>query len=190
MTTTTVNPTETRDLDADMAICEADLKPIPKFPGYLVSRDGRVYSVSSNWRGYGPRELVQSPNSHGYMRVRVGSNGTRAVLMVHKLVAELFLPLPESPDLQIRHLDGKKYNNSAQNLKWGTAKENADDRERHGNTCRGSVNGFSRLNEIEVGEIKRMLSQGIPQRVIAHRFDVSQRTICRINKGVLWKHVG
>lgn len=105
---------------------------------YFVTREGSVFSSNANWRGYGSRALTPTPNSHGYLRVRFQmSDGRRKSAFVHKLVAAAFLPpKPEGAD-QIRHLDGNKLNNRADNLAWGDAKSNADDREKHGTTMRG-----------------------------------------------------
>jgi hypothetical protein len=106
-------------------------------PGYGVSKDGRVFSLEHNWRGYGQRELVQQPNTDGYMRVRMVIDGRRKSYMVHKLVAAVFLDGQPSPRHEIRHLNGDKRDNRAVNLSWGTRRENAADRERHGRTSRG-----------------------------------------------------
>jgi hypothetical protein len=106
--------------------------------GYEVSRDGHVFSVAHNWRGYGRRELETSPNVYGYPCVRLTVNGRRKRIAVHRLVAMHYLPPRPSPTHEIRHLDGDRNNSHADNLAWGTAKENADDRERHGRTSRGS----------------------------------------------------
>jgi hypothetical protein len=108
-------------------------------PGYEVTRDGRVYSTESNWRGYGRRELAQSLNASGYPSVRITVNGERKRYAVHVLVAEKHLPPRPSPDHEVRHLDGNKLNPNSENLAWGTRKQNADDREQHGRTSRGSA---------------------------------------------------
>ena len=105
--------------------------------GYEVTRDGRVFSVSSNWRGYGRRELSQSLNCDGYPSVRLSANGKRTRYAVHKLVANSYLPACPSNQHEVRHLDGNKLNSCVENLAWGTPKENAEDRERHGRTSRG-----------------------------------------------------
>lgn len=106
-------------------------------PGYRVAADGRVFSVAHNWRGYGERELVQLPNTDGYLRVRMVINGHRKSYMVHTLVANAFLPARPSPLHEMRHLNGNRTDNRADNLAWGTRQDNADDRERHGRTSRG-----------------------------------------------------
>lgn len=103
---------------------------------YEVTPDGRVYSLT-NWRGYGRRELVQTPNADGYPSVRLILNGKRTRKGVHTLVAAAHLPPRPSPEHQVRHLDGDRLNPNATNLAWGTAAENAADREIHGRTARG-----------------------------------------------------
>lgn len=113
-------------------------KHTPKiYMDYVVYPDGSVWSAKYNWRGHKNREMQQTLNSFGYPRVHLtGETGTKRYL-VHKLMAELFLPPKPSEKHQIRHLDGNKENNSVDNLAWGTSKENADDREKHGRTSRG-----------------------------------------------------
>lgn len=106
-------------------------------PEYEVTREGLVFSVSSNWRGYGRREMRQTPNSDGYPSVRIIVDGKRKRVAVHVLVAAKYLPPRPSSLHEVRHLDGDKMNRHADNLAWGTQKDNADDRERHGRTSRG-----------------------------------------------------
>lgn len=109
------------------------------FEGYTVSEDGDVYS-HHNWRGYGKRALDAKPNSHGYLRVKVKSNGRMKSTMVHKLVCLAFHGPKPTPYHQVRHLNGVKTDNRATNLAWGTASENAMDRKLHG-TERAAENG-------------------------------------------------
>lgn len=112
-------------------------------PGYEITREGRIFSISSNWRGYGKREMRQTPNSDGYPSVRLTIGSKRIRFAVHRLVAKEFLPECPGPNHEVRHLDGIKSNSSASNLAWGTVKDNADDRERHGRTSRGESHSLA-----------------------------------------------
>ena len=105
--------------------------------GYEITSNGRVFSVAHNWRGYGKRELCQQLDYHGYPSVRITIEGKRTRISVHRLVAARYLAPRPSLAHEIRHLDGCKTNNQSGNLCWGTQKENAGDRERHGRTSRG-----------------------------------------------------
>jgi hypothetical protein len=100
----------------------------------------------------------------------------------------------------VRHLDGDHLNSHVSNLAWGTGKDNADDRERHGRTARGerhglfgrgvvgSRNGASKLTDDEVRSI-RALAGSQTQRSIAEQFGVHQGVVWRIIKGKAWAHV-
>ena len=106
-------------------------------PEYEVMRDGAVFSNSTNWRGYGRRQMNVTPNADGYPSVRIMIDGKRKRIAIHVLVALQYLPIRPSPSHEVRHLDGNKLNSASENLTWGTKKDNADDRERHGRTSRG-----------------------------------------------------
>jgi hypothetical protein len=105
---------------------------------YEVTEDGRVFSLT-NWRGYGRRELGQTPNADGYPSVRMVINGKRKRVAVHRLVSEKFHGPRPSIGHEVCHIDGDKTNNRASNLRWGTRKDNAADRESHGRTSRGEA---------------------------------------------------
>lgn len=122
--------------------------------GYEVTAEGRIFS-STNWRGLGRRELNKDINKYGYPCVRMVLNGKRTRIAVHRLVAMWHLPERPSEMHQIRHLDGDKTNSHAENLAWGTAKQNADDREQHGRTSRGEKHSASIRSSAHAILVKR-----------------------------------
>lgn len=111
--------------------------PINGAPGYAVTNDGRVFSIGMNWRGYGEREIKPVDNADGYLKVRLMIGGRRRNLAVHRIVAMTFVGPRPSPAHEACHIDGDRRNNVASNLRWGTRRENAADRDRHGRTSRG-----------------------------------------------------
>lgn len=111
--------------------------------GYEITKDGHVFSVLHNWRGYGPREMRQSLNTDGYPSVRLTIYGKRKRVTIHRLVVNTFLAERPGPEYEIRHLNGNKTDNRVENLVWGTKQDNADDRERHGHTSRGPAHSVA-----------------------------------------------
>lgn len=53
----------------------------------------------------------------------------------------------------------------------------------------GSKNGRAKLTEADVYMIKCLVAQGIPQKEVAKRFNVSRQTVGGIATGANWKHV-
>lgn len=128
------------DIKAIEARAEKATRPIPGYPGYEAGQDGSVWSVASNWRGYGRRELTQEPDQYGYLKVRIYRSGRRVRKQAHLMVCLAWHGERPSPAHEVRHLDGSRTNNDASNLAWGTRSENALDRQAHG-TCKAAENG-------------------------------------------------
>lgn len=67
--------------------------------------------------------LKPTKDRNGYMRLSILCNSMMYRVKLHRLVAEAFVPNPESKP-QVNHLDGNKANNIATNLEWCTNSEN------------------------------------------------------------------
>lgn len=106
-------------------------RPVPGFPGYYASPDGRVFS-NRPWRGStARRELAGGIARTGYRQIVLCDGAHRRTREVHAIVAEAFHgPRPHGMD--VRHLDGDKTNNAASNLRYGSRTENHLDSVRHG----------------------------------------------------------
>jgi len=74
-------------------------------------------------------------------------------------------------------------------LTAGTPKDNMDDRERQGNTPRGSKHGNAKLREHDIPVIRVMLAEGLSQWEVARAFGVKQSIISDIKLGKSWTHV-
>ena len=62
-------------------------------------------------------------NRCGYMRVTMHKDGKVNTEVIHRCVAEAFIPNNKNLP-QVNHKDGNKRNNSVSNLEWCTASEN------------------------------------------------------------------
>ena len=90
---------------------------VKDFPNYSVSNLGRVFSNRLN------REIYKGVDRRGYYSVGLRHDGARGTRMVHRLVAEAFVPGFDE-GLVVNHIDGDKLNNVYSNLEWVTSSEN------------------------------------------------------------------
>ena len=91
---------------------------------YQISTFGRVRSfINNSHQKYKTPKILQDSVNKGYHFVRLQKNGQIKNKLVHRLVAEAFLPNPNSK-LEVNHKDGNKSNNHVLNLEWATHSEN------------------------------------------------------------------
>ena len=60
---------------------------------------------------------------NGYFFVSLFQNGKNKIFLLHRLVAEAFIPNPDNKPC-IDHINGDKTDNRVENLRWCTYKEN------------------------------------------------------------------
>jgi hypothetical protein len=101
---------------------------------------------------------------------------------VHRLVATAFHGEPNGSE-QVRHLDGDKLNNLAENLTWGSQSENQKDRVLHGTSNRGERHGMHKLTGDQVESIRR---DPRGTAVLASAYGVSRRHVQNIRAGKAW----
>jgi HNH endonuclease len=95
------------------------MKEINGFDGYFITEAGAVFS---NRRGkLKPRKLHYI--NGGYLRVNMRVDGVTRCKLVHRLVAETFVPNKHNKP-EVNHKDGNKENNHSENLEWVTRGEN------------------------------------------------------------------
>jgi hypothetical protein len=102
-------------------------KDIPGYEGlYQVSSLGRIKSLDRHrmdGRHYRERILKPSSDLAGYLSVELCKEGTGKRILVHRLVAQVFVPNPENKK-EVNHINGTKADNRSENLEWNTSSEN------------------------------------------------------------------
>lgn len=164
---------------------EATWNPVPRFPGYEVSDDGRIRSVRAG------RELTLQSRETGHLFVNIRIGGRRAKLRklyVHAAMLAAFVGhAPEGHEA--RHLDGDPTRNVLENLAWGTRQDNVDDRVRHGRQQHGSDLPQAKLTVEAAREIRsRYRNGGVSHRQLGELFGVSHTTIRKVLRRERWAH--
>lgn len=181
-------------------------KAVPGYEGeYEVSTLGRVRSVArvismqnGTHRCCAGKVLTHTMNGPSYYHKvslskslrgkRVGRTGQKQHY-VHVLVLTAFVG-PQPAGLVARHLDGNIDNNTLKNLRYGTPKQNGQDKVRHGTSPVGSRNPASILTEQDVVSIRLALKGGrCGVKTLARRYGVSATTVRDAASGKTWKHL-
>ena len=153
-----------------------------------------VYEVSNRGdvRRVGGKILSPKPGKNGYKTVTLQLNGYGKKYLVHRLVAEAFIPNPEDKPY-VNHIDADKTNNSVSNLEWATAAENI--RHAYNNNLihqnRGEDNVQCKLSEEDVKWIKANVIKGDKEfgcKALAKKFGVTEPHVCCIVNGKKRKH--
>ena len=90
---------------------------IRNFSDYKISNFGRVFSKKRN------KFITGRPNTQGYYQVRLSNNEGYKYVLIHKLVAEYFVPNLVM-GTQVNHKDQNKSNNRWSNLEFCDPKDN------------------------------------------------------------------
>lgn len=89
---------------------------------YEVSNIGRVRSLRDNHGKYRRKIMKCGHDTNGYCTVVLTMDG-RQVFLVHRLVANAFIPNPNNLPV-VNHRDECKSNNCVNNLEWCTVQQN------------------------------------------------------------------
>lgn len=138
---------------------------------YEVSDNGKVFSLARNTK----KELIGKVGDNGYRSVLLTVNGKRLYRLVHRLVAEAFIPNALGKRT-VNHKDGNKLNNSVENLEWMTDSENLS---------------HARENGLLNTKISRPIANKIKKekgtnRFLAKKYGISKTLVGQIKNGERW----
>ena len=124
-----------------------ELKSKNQFTGFTTLRPTKGKNIS---------KVV---NTKGYYQIALYKNGVMKNKLLHRLIAEAFLPNPENKPT-VNHIDGNKLNDNLDNLEWATSKE----QQKHARTILGFNSVISkqcRQRQIELHQRKVKRSDGV-----------------------------
>lgn len=158
------------------------VRPMPGYEDYLVSKCGNVFSFKSGFI----KHLKTKKNPDGYLCLALMKNGKRKDTSVHRCVAIAWVDnLNNKP--QVNHIDGDKLNNHEKNLEWVSVAENNIHAIKVLGKRRGSNQVNSKLNEQDIIKIR---CDNRKLKDIAKDYGVYFSTIHKIKQRKNWTHVG
>ena len=144
---------------------------IPGYPGYYISRRGKVYS---RWDVNGKgilckRYHIKQPhlNKNGRYVVELSQPGIGTTKwLLHRLVALVYLPNPECLPY-VCHKDNVPTNNSVSNLYWGTQRDNMSQASRDGRLISKLKGECIKGTEIQRSYIPRLIELRFTRKEVA-----------------------
>lgn len=169
---------------------------VPRFGGrYRISQCGVVQSRAKRGpKGFGKyanhRTLKGCTLTTGYRIVHFcypsGAGRRIKPILLHRLVAKLFLGCAPSPQHQVAHWDGDKSNNCVGNLRWASAAENSMDSIRLGRVSHGEQRYNAKLDPRKIADARARVEAGESIRSVAIHLGVAHRTLSNAIKGRTW----
>jgi hypothetical protein len=154
-----------------------------------------VSNLSNIRRKLGTSKLKQknlkgSFDKDGYIKVNLKIKQKTNSKILHRLLAEAFIPNPENKP-QVNHINGIKSDNTLENLEWCTLSENRqhayDTGLQRSDTRRGEKNNFCKLTKEDVLKIRQMYKPyKFTNKMIAEIYNVTEGCISNITSRKNW----
>lgn len=152
-------------------------KEIKSAQGWFISNKGQISDKEGN---------IRIPQSHPKGYLQVSLNGKN--YLVHRLVADAFIPNPENKP-QVDHINGDKTNNRVENLRWTTSHENNS----NPSTSWKNRNGMQKVMRIDKNGLTKIYDSvkeaaddvGVNHSSISKCLNLKRQTIA----GYKWKRI-
>jgi len=149
---------------------------------YFISNDGKVLNSKTG------RFLKNQNNGNGYEKITLTINGIQYQKLVHRLVAELYIPKIKDKN-QVNHINGIKNDNRVENLEWCNNAENQIHAHLNGLKENGNKLWNGKFSKKDISKIKQLKKDGVLQYKIAEIMNTTKGTISSILSGKRYKYV-
>lgn len=130
--------------------------------------------------------LIPWKSKGGYLLVNLCIDGHKSHHLLHRLVAQTYLPNPNNLP-QINHKDGDKLNNKVENLEWCSQSDNMKHSFRE--LGRKPIRSNAKLTDQQVIELCQLRASGSTYYELGDMFGISYQAAHRISAGDTYKHV-
>ena len=152
---------------------------------YIIKNNGEILST---YRGSDKR-LAVTRCLKGYNRVCLTRrDGGKQSYLVHRLVAQTFIPNPMGLP-QVNHKDGNKDNNCVSNLEWVTGKQNVQHSVDTGLVKRGVNRPNAKLSVKAVRKMRGLRAEGYNYYELGKMFSVAYQTAHKVCTYQTYTHI-
>lgn len=149
------------------------MKVLSLFDGkYSACSDGTVFSNVGK-----KKKMVGKITRGGYRMIVLTINGKKHYPLVHRLIAEAFIPNPENKP-EVNHKNGNKLDNRVENLEWVSRKENHIH-------CRDNLNPrYCKINQKIANMIRN--EKGLSHRELGLKYGLKHTQVGYILQNKRW----
>jgi len=162
---------------------------------YAVSNTGRAASYSENIIEDG--KLLNGSLTSGYRTLNLHVENGNGTIYIHREVAKLFCQKKSPKSKYVVHINHRKKDNNAKNLKWANQEEVSDHQQKSPEKIAYKKRQANRttglkLTAVQVKAIKDSISnpkRKLTYKQMAAKYDVSEMTLYRIKSGENWSRI-
>lgn len=167
---------------------------------YAVSNHGQLCSFTDN---ISKGQILKCGEVKGYRiwrySIHRGQKRIHKHMLIHKLVATVFLPDNSVKQTFVLHMDYNKQNNRVDNLQWATKEEMFEHARKSPAVALGRQRTIEfnrqrayKLTATKVQFLKRKLSDPnykTRMKILARQFGITEMQLSRIRRGENWGHI-
>ena len=162
---------------------------------YAVSNTGRAASYTKDIASDG--KLLNGSLTSGYRTLNLHVENGNGTIYIHREVAKLFCKKKSPKYKFVIHVNHKKSDNTAKNLKWATLEEVSEHQQNSPQKIAYKKRQANRtvglkLTAVQVKTIKDSISnprRKLTYKQMAEKYGVSEMTLYRIKSGENWGRV-